>query len=349
MAHVFQPRQESQMVHSYDSYAAATVAEFNERLARSDGDSVARVLQENLLNDRVVWFDQQVLPLFARSPWPERAANESRCRHELSIYDAAEAASIAREAGYVPEGRANWFADWMLRLTVGTDANASTRVKLERYLRAQTGQRTDELGSELAAFLPEPTGARNLSLIVSPRRFFWEAARVSPTCFFVRTLASLLYFRTFVAVSTAFRDDSTAREASAMLESRNRPLMEALDEFVTGGGVTFLLAKDDAWLTGSSEPHGVLLPIFTLRATAERAACEGENVVCIDHREMLARFAELERLKVKYVAVVDNATTGEDHDARMLPVDRFLQVVKASVSQSNTGDLARAYRKAVTA
>ena len=104
------------MTEVYDSGMAETMAEFNERLARSDGESVAHVLHEDLARSQSIWLDERVLPLFKGSAWPEQAANELACRHEVSVFQAIEAANIAREAGYVAEDRANWFADWMLRL-----------------------------------------------------------------------------------------------------------------------------------------------------------------------------------------------------------------------------------------
>jgi hypothetical protein len=296
-----------------------------------------------------VWLDDRVLPQFKGSPWPEQAANELRCREELSVFQAIEAANIAREAGYVTEDWSNWFADWMLRLTLGAATGASRPAGLARYWRQDLGKRVDGFGSALAALLPEPVGAHNLSQIVVPRRFFWEAARVSPACYFVRTLAPLLHFRTFITVSTAFHDDSTAREARKTLDSRDRSLMEALDEFVTGGGVNYLVAKGGAWLTSVSESHGVILPIFTVRESADRARYEDQDVVSVDNRDMLARTAEIRRMKIQYVAATTHNATEGEQEARLLEIDRFLQVVKNSVDRSNTGDLARGYRKAVTA
>jgi hypothetical protein len=337
------------MMGGHDSGTGVAAAEFNERLARTDGDSVAGALQEILASDRAAWLDNQLLSRFKGSPWPGQAADESRCRDEVSIFQAVEAAHIAREAGYVAEDRATWFADWMLRLALGAAESASRQAGLARYWRLDLGKRVDEFASALAALLPEPVGAHNLSQIVRPRRFFWEAARVSPACYFVRTLAPLLHFRTFVGVSSAFHDDSTAQAARRTLDSRDRSLMEALDEFVRGGGVNYLVAQGGAWLTSVSEPHGVILPIFTLREAADRAHCDGQDVVCVDNREMLARTPELQRLNVRYVAVISHATSDAEQEASLLPIDRFLQIVKNSVDRSNTGDLARAYRKAVTA
>ncbi len=337
------------MMGSYDSGIAEATAEFNERLARSDGESVAGILYENLARNQAAWLDDRVLPQFKGSPWPTQTANESRCRDEVSIFQAVEAANIAREGGYVSEDWANWFADWMLRLTLGAATGASRQAGLDRYWRQDLGKRADKFGSALAAFLPEPACTRNLSPIVAPRRFFWEAARVSPACYFVRTLAPLLHFRTFVTVSTAFHDDSTAREARKTLDSRDRSLTEALDEFVTGGGVNYLVATGGAWLTSVSEPHGVILPIFTLRESAERARSDDQDVVCVDNRGMLARTAEIQLLKIRYVAVISHSAGEGVQEAKLLEIDRFLQVVKNSVERSNTGDLARAYRKGVTA
>jgi len=93
----------------------------------------------------------------------------------------------------------------------------------------------------------------------------------------------------------------------------------------------------------------VILPIFTLRESADRARYEDQDVVGIDNRDMLARTAEIQRLKIQYVAVITHAATEGEQEARLLEIDRFLRVVKNSVDRSNTGDLARAYRKAVTA
>ena len=334
---------------AYDSDIAGVMAEFNERLARTDGESVAGVLHGNLARNQAAWLDDSVLPQFKGSPWPEQTANEARCRDEVSIFQAVEAANIARESGYFAEDRANWFADWMLRLTHGVATGASGQSGLARYWRQDLNKRVDEFGSALAALLPEPACARKLSPIVAPRRFFWEAARVSPACYFVRTLAPLLHFRTLVAVSTAFHDDSTAREARNTLDSRDRSLTEALDGFVTGGGVNYLVAKGSAWLTSLSEPHGVILPIFTLRESADRARSDDQVVVSVDNRGMLARTAEIQRLKIQYVAVITHTAREGEQEAKLLEIDRFLQVVKNSVDRSNTGDLARAYRNGVTA
>jgi hypothetical protein len=333
----------------HDSGTAAAGVEFNARLARSDGESVAGVLYENLTRSRAEWLDDRVLPWFKGSPWPEYAANAPRCRDEVAIFQAVEAANIARDAGYVAEDRANWFADWTLRLTLGTAAGASRQDGLARYWRHDLAKRVDEFASVLAALLPEPVAAQRLSQVVVPRRFFWEAARISPACYFVRTLAPLLHFQAFVAVSTAFHDDSTAKEARETLASRDRSFMESLDEFVTGGGVNYIVAMDGAWLTSVSEPHGVILPIFTLREAADQAAGEGRQVVRIDNREVLAQTTEFQRLKVRYVAVISHAASGPEHEASLLPIDRFLQIITNAVDRSNAGDLARAYRKAVTA
>ena len=105
---------------SYDSGIAGAAAEFNERLARSDGESVAGILHENLARNQAAWLEDRVLPQFKGSPWPKQTENEPRCRDEVSIFQAVEAANIARNGGYVAEDQANWFADWMLRLTRGS-------------------------------------------------------------------------------------------------------------------------------------------------------------------------------------------------------------------------------------
>jgi len=47
--------------------------------------------------------------------------------------------------------------------------------------------------------------------------------------------------------------------------------------------------------------------------------------------------------------VITHVASGEEQEARPLPIARFFQVVKDSVDRSNTGDPARAYRKAVAA
>jgi hypothetical protein len=342
------PLQKGRMMGAHDSRTAGAGAEFDERLARSDGVSVADVLHENLVTDQTAWLDDRVLPLFEGSLWQQQAANESRCRSEVSLFQAVEAANIAREGGYVADDRSNWFADWMLRLTQSAVAETSTREGPARFWRQGHRKRVNEFGSVLAALLPEPACARNLSPIVAPRRFIWEASRISPACFFIRTLAPLLVFRTHVAVATAFRDDVTAREERKTLDSRDQSLTEAIDEFVTGG-VNYVVANKGAWVTSVSEPHGVILPIFTLREAADRACCEGQAVLRVDNREMLARTTEIQRLKVQYVAVITHAASGAEQEARLLPIDQFLQVAEKSVDRSNTGDLARAYRKSVTA
>jgi hypothetical protein len=64
---------------------------------------------------------------------------------------------------------------------------------------------------------------------------------------------------------------------------------------------------------------------------------------------MLARSAELKRLKVQHILAVTQVTDGEDQEGSLLPIDRFLQIVKDSVDQANSGDLAQMYRKTVTA
>ena len=337
------------MMDAGDSVRAEAVAEFNERLSRSDGESVASVLHEELARDQAVWLDDQVLPLFAGSLGPKQAAPESRWQVEVSIFQAVEAANIVREGGYVAEDQANWFADWMLRLTLGPAAGGSRQAGLACYWRQDLGKRVNAFSSALSALLPEPACAPKLSSIVAPRRFFWEAARVSPACYFVRTLAPLLVFRSHVTASAAFHDDPTAREARQILDSRDRSLMEALDEFVTGGGVNFLVAKQGEWLTSVLEPHGVILPIFTRREAADCPRYENQVVVSVDNREMLARTAEIQRMKVRYVAVVTHPAREGEQEAELLAIDRFLQVVKDSVDKSNTGDLARGYRKSVTA
>ena len=208
------------MMGAYNSGIAEATEEFNERLARSDGESVVGVLRENLARNQAAWLDDRVLPQFKGSPWPEQAANGSRCRDEVSVFQAVEAANIAREGGYVAEDRANWFADWILRLTLGAAEGTSTRSGLARYWRQGPGKRVNDFGSALSALLPEPACARYLSPIVAPRRFFWEATRVSPACYFIRTLAPLLVFRTHFAVATAFRNDLSAREKLARLSIR---------------------------------------------------------------------------------------------------------------------------------
>src|SRR5262249_33459363 len=109
---------------------AGADAEFNARLDRTDGDSVAGVLHQNLAKDRSAWLDEQVLPRFRGSPCPEQTANGPRCRAEVSIFQAVEAANIAREGGYVAENRANWFADWLLRLILGAGAGSSAHAGL---------------------------------------------------------------------------------------------------------------------------------------------------------------------------------------------------------------------------
>ena len=113
--------------------------------------------------------------------------------------------------------------------------------------------------------------------------------------------------------------------------------------------MNYVVAKGGAWLTTVSEPHGVILPIFTLREAADRACCDGQDVVRVDNRQMLAQTTEMHRLKVQYVAVITHAASGAEQEATLLQIDRLLQVVKSSVNKSDTGDLARAYRKTVTA
>jgi hypothetical protein len=98
------------------------------------------------------------------------------------------------------------------------------------------------------------------------------------------------------------------------------------------------------------EPHGVLLPIFFLREAADRTCRDGDGgtVIQVNNREMLARSAELKRLKVQHILAVTQVTDGEDQEGSLLAVDRFLEIVKDSVDRSNSGDLARMYRKTVT-
>ena len=86
---------------SHGSGTAGRIAEFNETLARTDGGLVAGVLQEMLSKDQVAWLDDLVLPLFRGAAWPDQAANESRCRHEVSMFQAVEAGNIARDRSWI--------------------------------------------------------------------------------------------------------------------------------------------------------------------------------------------------------------------------------------------------------
>ena len=110
--------------------------------------------------------------------------------------------------------------------------------------------------------------------------------------------------------------------------------------------MNYLVAAGGAWLTSVSEPHGVILPIFTLRESADRASSDDQDVVCVDNRGMLARTAEIQRLKIRYVAVISHSAREGAQEAKLLEIDRFLQVVKNSVDRSNTGDLAGPTAKA---
>jgi hypothetical protein len=81
---------------SYDAVSAGAVVGFNERLAKTDGEMVVGALQAHLAQDRAAWLDDRFLPLAQGSPWLGRAANESRFGEQVSVFQAVEAANIAR-------------------------------------------------------------------------------------------------------------------------------------------------------------------------------------------------------------------------------------------------------------
>jgi hypothetical protein len=328
---------------------AELAAEFNQRLGRTDGESVAGVFRELFRQDLAVWLDGRVLPLFQGASWPDRPANESRCRDEVSCFQAVEAANIARDAGYVPADRALWLVDWLLRLNLGTAAGDLAQAGLARYWKQDHVKRVGAFAAAAAAALPEPPCARDLSSVVAPKRFFWDRDRVSPATFFVRTFGPLLVFRSHVTVSMAFDDPTTAAAARAAHDTRDHSLRDACDEFITGGGVNHVLAKGGEWLTTTSDPHGELLVVFTARQAADAAcqAIDDSAVVSVSNREMLAQRAAIDRKKIRYIAVITAVAGNEEQEAGVLPIDRFMHVVKTSVDHADSGELARSYRKGV--
>jgi hypothetical protein len=329
---------------------------FNQRLQRRDGESIADVLEGRLRHDVAAWLDDCLLPIFddvASSKWPEgdRSKCEARCRREVASFHAAEAALVARDAGYVPENQAEWFVDWCQRLVVGADMAIEPALKPNLRHQEQDGvKRVAVFSKSLAAALPEPSFAHALPRSSSVFSIFRGSARESSAAFFVRLCARLLIFRAHASVSTAFHDPATAAEAQSILDVRDANLRSTMQHFITGGGVNYVITKNGALLTSPMGRQGSTLLLGARKEVLERGCGEIDDaaLLTLSNRDVLARLPELKRLNVNSIAVVSAISPEGDQEAGLLPLDQFIGVVKRAVADADASELGAAYSKEIS-
>lgn len=119
--------------------------EFDNRLSRQDGETLARRLHQNFESDADFWFYERVFPLMAApNPFPlvlapkltedELILCELKSRSEIACFQAIEAARFALSRGYIPPDASEWLLQWCLRLMFGDEIDDSVqqRVLLSR-------------------------------------------------------------------------------------------------------------------------------------------------------------------------------------------------------------------------
>ena len=134
--------------------------EFNKELRRNDGEFVAKILYGRLEQDIRDWIYDRVLRIFdglSEAEWSgdDQSMSELRSRNEVSCFQAIETAIVARDSGYVPADKAEWFADWCLRLTLGVGAPDAKRHRFPHYWNKGQDERVAAFCAVLAAVLPE--------------------------------------------------------------------------------------------------------------------------------------------------------------------------------------------------
>jgi hypothetical protein len=172
--------------------------EFNEKLRRNDGEFVVKFLHGRLEQDLTDWFYDRVCRLFdiiPESAWSDRDRfmREFRSRNEVSCFQAVEAAIVARDSGYVPADRAEWFADWCLRLSLGVAAPDAKQHRFPHYWNRDQDKRADAFSAALASVLPETEDLH----------------------FFICVYTPLLRLLAKASVAAAFIDPATAKATAS--------------------------------------------------------------------------------------------------------------------------------------
>jgi hypothetical protein len=148
--------------------------EFNRRENRSDGAKVAACLANGLTILRDAFYrrvykdveqnvgrDSMLMPV-------SESKTERQCIEEIEIFQVAESAIIAKQAGYVSQAD-KWYLPWLARLRLGDsgqDAKIAERSKL--YLSKDPHDRRLTFTDVLSHVLPESREAPLVLFRLSP-------------------------------------------------------------------------------------------------------------------------------------------------------------------------------------
>ena len=216
-------------------------AEFNTELRRNDGEFIARVLHGRLEQDVRDWFYDRVLRIFdglSESAWSQDAQfmSEFRSRNEVSCCQAIETAITARDLHYVPANKAEWFADWCLRLTLGVGAPDAKQHRLPQYWNKGQDERVAVFCAAIADALPETLYSYYFIVLYNP----------------------LLLLLTKATVSTAFNDHATAKATLYEHNTIDSQLQTAINHFTSGGGVCYVVSSNGHMIITESTWNGSL-------------------------------------------------------------------------------------------
>ena len=290
-------------------------AEFNKELRRNDGEFIAKVLHGRLEQDIRDWFYDRVLRIFdglSEAEWSEddQFVSEFRSRNEVSCFQAIETAIIARELRYVPADKAEWFADWCLRLTMGVAAPDAKQHRLPQYWNKGQDERVAVFCAVLAAALPETVYSY----------------------YFIVLYNGLLLLLTKATVATAFNDHATAKATLYEHNGIDSQLQTAINHFTSGGGVCYVVSSNGHMIITESAENGSLYYVWTTPELAEQMSKQHKEptVSVLNYRELNAQLSELKRRNVQSI-VVDLG--GRQEEMMLIPIDEFIDIHSNSNTQ----------------
>jgi hypothetical protein len=302
--------------------------EFGDRLHRADGPAVAKSLHDKFHQDDLDWFGRRVWPYFSHIPldrWPQKESTMAHlyCRNVVGFFQSVRGATVATERGYVPNVEAQWYTDWLLRLTLGDDAAKQAKEGLlpqfkQRDLQGQLRLFT----AALSTHLPEFQEQFSLLYLYTPT----------------------LDLRVQATTVRAFGDTSQAEKLHAEAFSREGKLDGWVSYYWTGGAVCYVLESDQGVLAPQLPESGRL---FFLWTQAEQAKEFNEwkyggkhRITRMDYRELAV---QLERFQSagKVHVILDQRM---NDDMKIFPVADFLQHVQNTINAADTSEFGKAMK-----
>jgi len=306
-------------------------AEFNKELGRNDGEFVAKLLHGRLEQDTTDWFYDRVFRMFdglSKAEWSEadQSTSELRSRNEVSCFQAIEIAIVARDSRYVPANKAEWFADWCLRLTLGVGAPDAKQHRFPHYWNKGQDERVAGFCAVLAAALPE----------------------TAYSYYFIVLYNRLLLLLTKATVSTAFNDHATAKTTLYEHNAVDSQLQTAINHFTSGGGVCYVVSSNGHMIITESTANGSLYYVWTTLELAQEMSKQHKEptVSVLNYRDLNAHLSDLKRLNVQSI-VVDLGGRWQEQTL-VVPIEKFIEYIQTSIHNADTSEFGVAYYNAVS-